>query len=448
MTSRKINAFRDAGKGGSRGAYCDRSGWKGITNLRALGGGRHRGGTEARNTDVAAISEGSKQVQGCGRDVRGGVWRSGHGTRARTRGPRGTGVVGEKSGRGFAQPQDRQARCADSQRGFVPRGSAERSRAEASLARSKNDVPNARAAHRRSNATHQLRARLDAWPGDPRASRGDREFPYEGAPRRKRGARLHRTSTAEHRTADRRDSRSRSGAQGARRSRCASPEALHGPWSRSGHSGSLCRGNRRRGSLLQRTPARVVSGPRSGREAKLRETASSGDHESGRVGSATRTDSSRVGRAPGENPAADDALGSRDRTTPRQIRRHGCACAQAGRNPVRTVARRNQLSARPVGRNAVAVTGLAQSKALGCCCTRNGCPEVVIAETSERAVRPRRTDSDPPTDFNLCDFDRGYSIETARYVRRGDCRRRRRIAHSPRPTCVLTWAPLHTRRVF
>lgn len=65
MTSREINAFRDASKGVSRGAYCDRSGWKGITNLRSLGGGRHRGRTQTRDTDVAAIPDRSTHEPGC-----------------------------------------------------------------------------------------------------------------------------------------------------------------------------------------------------------------------------------------------------------------------------------------------------------------------------------------------------------------------------------------------
>jgi hypothetical protein len=33
-----------------------------------------------------------------------------------------------------------------------------------------------------------------------------------------------------------------------------------------------------------------------------------------------------------------------------------------------------------------------------------------------RAKRPRKTDCDPPTDFNLCADEREYSIEAARRV--------------------------------
>jgi hypothetical protein len=35
-----------------------------------------------------------------------------------------------------------------------------------------------------------------------------------------------------------------------------------------------------------------------------------------------------------------------------------------------------------------------------------------------RAGRPRKTDCDPSTDFNLCAFEREYSIEAARHPER------------------------------
>ena len=44
----------------------------------------------------------------------------------------------------------------------------------------------------------------------------------------------------------------------------------------------------------------------------------------------------------------------------------------------------------------------------------DGCPGTEIALMAARAGRPRKTDCDPSTDFNLCAFEREYSIEAAR----------------------------------
>lgn len=47
-------------------------------------------------------------------------------------------------------------------------------------------------------------------------------------------------------------------------------------------------------------------------------------------------------------------------------------------------------------------------------CLSDSCPETEIAPIATRAGRPRKTDCDPSTDFNLCAFEREYSIEAAR----------------------------------
>ena len=44
----------------------------------------------------------------------------------------------------------------------------------------------------------------------------------------------------------------------------------------------------------------------------------------------------------------------------------------------------------------------------------DSCPRTEIALMAARARRPRKTDCDPSTDFNLCAFEREYSIEAAR----------------------------------
>jgi hypothetical protein len=48
----------------------------------------------------------------------------------------------------------------------------------------------------------------------------------------------------------------------------------------------------------------------------------------------------------------------------------------------------------------------------------HGCPQTEIALRHARARRPRKTDCDPLTDFNLCANEREYSIEAARCFER------------------------------
>jgi hypothetical protein len=58
-----------------------------------------------------------------------------------------------------------------------------------------------------------------------------------------------------------------------------------------------------------------------------------------------------------------------------------------------------------------------------------------------RAGRPRKTDCDPSTDFNLCAGEREYSIEAARHPERvivvpaiaGGVKGKRPVAVAPRP---------------
>jgi hypothetical protein len=80
---------------------------------------------------------------------------------------------------------------------------------------------------------------------------------------------------------------------------------------------------------------------------------------------------------------------------------------------------------------------------------RDSCPEVVTAVTDLRSFRPRNADCGPPTDFNLCATERGYSIETARHATANalmsDAKQVRNEIQDHETDLRLTRAPLHTR---
>jgi hypothetical protein len=81
---------------------------------------------------------------------------------------------------------------------------------------------------------------------------------------------------------------------------------------------------------------------------------------------------------------------------------------------------------------------------------RDSCPEVVTAVADVRSFRPRYADCGPPTDFNLCAFERGYSIETARHAPatglRSDTKQVGNAVPGHETDLRLTRAPLHTRQ--
>ena len=80
---------------------------------------------------------------------------------------------------------------------------------------------------------------------------------------------------------------------------------------------------------------------------------------------------------------------------------------------------------------------------------------MVTAALIVRSVRPRNADCGPPTDFNLCALERGYSIETARHYGSSVVLRLELNNQSTEnePVCSdggdlrLTGRPLHTRSV-
>jgi hypothetical protein len=80
---------------------------------------------------------------------------------------------------------------------------------------------------------------------------------------------------------------------------------------------------------------------------------------------------------------------------------------------------------------------------------RDSCPEVVTAVSDLRSFRPRNADCGPPTDFNLCATERGYSIETARHAPASaltsDTKQVRTVIQDHETDLRLTRAPLHTR---
>jgi hypothetical protein len=82
---------------------------------------------------------------------------------------------------------------------------------------------------------------------------------------------------------------------------------------------------------------------------------------------------------------------------------------------------------------------------------RDSCPEVVTAVTDLRSFRPRNADCGPPTDFNLCATERGYSIETARHATANalmsDAKQVRNEIQDHETDLRLTRAPLHTRQI-
>jgi hypothetical protein len=114
----------------------------------------------------------------------------------------------------------------------------------------------------------------------------------------------------------------------------------------------------------------------------------------------------RVGGAPDAAPQSHAAVGRRGREVTRHTSRRPGVGPQAGRHPVRDLARRRRL------RTASFQRGLIASDSRGL--LSDSCPETVIARRAARAERPRKTDCDPSTDFNLCAVEREYSIETAR----------------------------------
>jgi hypothetical protein len=82
---------------------------------------------------------------------------------------------------------------------------------------------------------------------------------------------------------------------------------------------------------------------------------------------------------------------------------------------------------------------------------RDSCPEVVTAVTDLRSFRPRNADCGPPTDFNLCATERGYSIETARHATASaltsGTKQVSDVIQDHETDLLLTRGPLHTRSV-
>ncbi len=193
--------FQRAGKGVSRGAYpeVNLGGRDPQICVRSEGGDVVEEQKHATRT-LRRYLKGREQVQGCGRDVAEafGVatshWQLGHEVRvvpASLVRSLGVGSRNLKTDERDAPGFSARFRAASMCRAFTCRGKSreiEKSR----------DPEIREQLRRRSNATHGLRAPA-GWlrgPGDPRAKPGDREFSCEGAPGRKHGTGLHRTSTS------------------------------------------------------------------------------------------------------------------------------------------------------------------------------------------------------------------------------------------------------------
>jgi hypothetical protein len=125
------------------------------------------------------------------------------------------------------------------------------------------------------------------------------------------------------------------------------PEADEHPGGGAGDVGPVRGRARRRDPISQRARGPVLPGPDARRELELGAQAAHRDHQGRRDGSPASADPSRVGGDAQRAQRADGAVGDPDRATPGAVHRRGGARPQARRDPVRDVARRDDLPALP-----------------------------------------------------------------------------------------------------
>jgi hypothetical protein len=267
--------------------------------------------------------------------------------------------------------------------------------------------------------------------------RPDNEFETDRSPV------LRRPTTPNTRCPQPGDCRSQSRSRRHRQNGSDRTTAYDGAWCRTVDVGAICRRAGRHQPIQQCAHGGVVSGPRAWRALQWRTTTTDRHHESRSDRAALVLGAGCVGGAPRAAERSHAAMGRRGREATRQTGRRPRARAETGWHAVRHLERRDRVRAAPIRR------GLITHGASG----GDSCPQTEIARVAARAGRPRKNDCDPSTDFNLCAFEREYSIEAARFpnrVRPSSSRVPRScamLAHRARQSrdLRLTEWPLHTR---
>ena len=444
---RTNNAFYDASKGASRAAYCHRFRRNEITNLHSPGGRDHRPRAPLRHPPSRSFSQRPNAEPSHCRDVHGGLRRRGSSARIGSRSPCCASDLGAKSWCWQPKYQDRQTRCAHPKRGLVPDRFAQCPHSHRGLSSSKGDVRDARPTHWCSHATHQLRSRLASRPNDSASKRSNALVSSKSACVGARGAVVCRKALTLDRRANHTDRRRQQRAHSTREVRSFAHATGDLPRCWTGHRDSFRRCHRRRESFQQCTSGAGLPRARARGEAEFEQAAPIGDYQGWITSSPHGVDTGGMGHKTMQNHRTYGLLVARDRKAAWEIHCHYRDGAKARRHSLRYVARWNNVQVRLECRG----SDLEKHRLLNTPVARwpeNSCPKAVIAK-SAGAPRRRQSDSDLPTDGGLCDIDRGYSIETTRYLvfkllgsqRRENSGLHLRSVHF----CVLTTGPLHTR---